>query len=128
MEHSYETHVDRINKLCRLCGSRSFNPKKPNQKRRYCKNYEVQILKLCRINVCNDIPGQHAETICQKCYASIVNFSKKTQVPAIDKAINDAVKKAESSRHLWTSFKAGSTESECPSCQHFLTQRTGFIF
>ena len=130
MDHSFENHSEKLNKLCRLCGERSFRnqTKKVNSRsseRHYkCETFATDILLYFRVNVNNDKDGTHSNTLCTKCYRRILNF-KKLGVSEV--TLERATLLVENSKHLWTTFQQSISEDECQSCCLFLQQRKGCI-
>ena len=56
-DHSIEVHIAKLQKLCRICGSKSTTRALERKKNgsTLCKNYKDSILAVFKIDVSNDI-------------------------------------------------------------------------
>ena len=127
MNHSIENYSERLNKLCRLCGERSYRNQsrktKINERHHICEQYTGDILLYFRININTDIDGTHSKTFCTKCYNRIISLRKRVSEVTLERA-SQLVKK---SCHLWAPFNGSLTSDQCNSCSTFLTQNKGCI-
>ena len=96
MEHSLEKHLEKLNKLCRICGSRSWSKQKKNKTNFYqyaetfkCKKFVKEIMLLYRLDICKDIENKHSQFLCAKCYRKLTYFKSQTNVS--EKTLNEAV-------------------------------------
>ena len=123
MEHSFEDHLNRLNKLCRVCGERSkrnATKRKQNAKSGayLCENNKRDILLFCRINIDKDSEGIHSTTMCHKCYMYIANL--KSRGVATDAPIKRMEACIHSCIDLWSGFNKYATVDECAPCSQFL--------
>ena len=132
MEHSLETHIEKLNKLCRICGGRSWSRNKASKSRMYkysqifqCAKFSKEIILLFRIDISQDRKEKHSTTLCSRCYSKIVHFKKQANIS--EKTLTDAVALANSSYFVWSDYRHGIEETECTSCNHFNKQKDGAI-
>ena len=122
MEHTLENHIQYLNRLCRICGERSFRNQTRNKytKERHilCKPYKQKILTYFRINIDKDVAGTHSNTMCNKCVKRIYNLNKTSTLARRDAAIACALR----GDQLWTPFSEKLSVHQCPSCSHCLAQ------
>ena len=60
MEHTFDSHMTCLNKLCRACGERSKKSRKVNQKRYLLANFKNNLLLRHRINIDKDSESKHS--------------------------------------------------------------------
>ena len=133
MEHLYEDHLNRLNKLCRVCGERS---QKDTSKRKQkvsrsvnnaflCERHKKDILLFCRIDIDKDIEGAHSTTMCHKCYMRILHF--KTRGVVTVAPIKRMEASIDSCNNLWSGFDKNASIDECLTCSQFLEQSKGLL-
>ena len=69
MNYSIENHSERLNKLCILCGEKSYRNQsrksKISERHHICEKYTKEIISYIRININTDIDidGTHSKTL-----------------------------------------------------------------
>ena len=119
--HDLDTHVTRLNCLCRICGNRSRSPKEmqKNKKPSLCTTYQDSILIFCQMDISNDIHVKHSKTVCSRCAINIrlLRTSDRHRERLVKKTVN----LLSLSKHLWTAYDSTSS-NQCASCEHYLQQ------
>ena len=122
MEHTFENHIQYLNRLCRICGERSFRnqsrSKHKNERHILCKPYQQQILVYFLIDIAKDKEGTHSNSICNKCIKRIYNLIKLATSERLDAAKACPLR----GEKLWTGFIEELSIHQCQSCSHYLTQ------
>ncbi len=128
MDHSFSIHLERVEKLCRICGERSFKnqSRKPLKGERIilCEKYAKDILLYFRINIINDIEGIHSKSMCVRCYSRMLNY-KKRGVSGL--TLERTAQITQKSKDIWTSFNSNISVHECQSCSLFMRQNKGCV-
>ena len=77
MDHSFDIHLERVQKLYRVCGERNFRDQthksRKGERLLLCDKYAKDILLYFRINIKNDINSTHSKNMCMKCYKRMLN-------------------------------------------------------
>ena len=125
--HTLESHLDNVNKLCRVCGNRAKKKKKKYNDRREaakkCKNYGAQILHFYGIFIETDNPLIHSTKICKLCYRRFRNYLKEQSIS--QHLLTTFSDRVTSSRFLWQMFDENVDEDSCSVCSHCKEQNKG---
>ena len=123
-DHSLQTHIDKLDRLCRICGGRSIQGKDPRKPALKCKQYSSKIETVYGINVCKDTVGVHSGSICNKCYARM-NTLVAAGKSASEKTLQSAKDAIASSSDMWVPFDASASIAECHVCNVYMRQAKG---
>ena len=119
--HSRDSHNQKLNQLCRVCGERArdskgkFTPK-------LCENY-AETLLCFNLNVNNDTDGIHPKTMCKTCYQRLMHVKSNKLTDGI--TIQNVIKDIERSHVLWVQYDARVSESSSIVCSTYDEQRKG---
>ena len=93
MDHSLDTHVKHLNKICRICGMLSISRKEErlNKTAIKCSSKSFDLLTLLfDINIAADHPTKHSPNMCLKCFNRLkkirANKSESLLITAKQKA------------------------------------------
>ena len=128
MDHSFSIHLERLEKLCRICGERCVKDQthKPLKSERsiLCEKYTKDILLYFRINITNDSDGAHSKSMCVRCYRRMLNYKKRG---VSDLTLDRTAQLTQKSNDIWTHYNSEISAHECQSCALFLKQTKGCV-
>ena len=86
--HDIKHHSNCLKQLCRLCLGRALTKKEKKQKRSaiLCSSKAADIHVLFGIDVSQDIPGVHPESLCLKCVSKMNYYKQKKSDAALKSA------------------------------------------
>ena len=93
------SHVNRLEKMCRVCGERNRKFRSRTSQVRKVTNYDKQLCEIFNTDVVMDDPEIHPPNFCNRCYQTL---SRRTKVRSIEwkshsqecKVCNDVQSKA----------------------------------
>ena len=110
-------HALCVTQICRICCGRLLTTKEKKQKRTAvpCSKYASDIFLVFGINIKQDSPGLHSESICLKCISRIKNYHSRRS----DTALQTARELAEKKVSIWISFDETISSHDCGVCSSF---------
>ena len=120
MDHSYEHHIDVLNKLCRICGYTISSKSKKKTKiglPRLCADIQSDIYSVIEIDISNDIEGKHAKSTCSRCVKDIKTCLKTNNHTKSVLAKKDFLKSK--SENIWCSYDERKSCADCSVCDHY---------
>ena len=123
-DHSLQNHIDKLDRLCRICGGRSIPGKNPKKSVMKCQKNSKKIDTAYGIDVCKDTVGVHSTSLCNKCYArmnALVAAGKNASEKTLQSAKDDVSRTCD----LWVPYDASVSVSECRVCDMYIRQAKG---
>ena len=123
MEHSFESHTQKLHDLCRLCGSRALTvaERRRGKKKNVCANFSADILTVYNIFTKRDKKFVHSKFFCHKCRAAMDNFKKRGN----HGTLTNLQMKARQTEALWSGYDVNVGEDECAVCSQYAITRLG---
>ncbi|GFO28489.1 hypothetical protein PoB_005499400 [Plakobranchus ocellatus] len=117
MEHSLDSHIEKLEDLCRLCGNRvlSVAERRTNRRKLRCANFTANILMVFMISVQRDKDNVHPKFMCYKCSKIIINVKKRGGL----ETLRNAQMRASETDKMWTECDTNVSSSECAVCVQF---------
>ena len=121
-QHSTESHRQKLNELCRLCGNRVLTKaeKTRNRKKLLCGDFTSDILMIFNVYVQRD-NGFQPKYFCYKCLKKMGNFKKRGSEETLENARMFAAK----AEKMWVECDVNVSESECVVCVQFYNTSLG---
>ena len=116
-QHSTESHRQKLNKLCRLCGNRVLTKaeKARNRKKLLCGDFTSDILMIFNVYVQRHNGFQPKYFFCYKCLKKMGNLKKRGSEETLENALMIAAK----AEKMWVECDVNVSESECVVCVQF---------
>ena len=116
--HTKESHKEKTNKLCRLCGGRS---KYRNRAPLKCSDYKTPLYIYFKLDIVEESKvGVVSENFCYKCCIALKDFEKSAETPS-HKGVQRVLNQIRNIDYIWTPFDENLTTIDCLVCQKFLS-------
>ena len=111
--HSETSHIEKVNKLCRVCCGRCLTAKQKAQGRKVyrCSDFKREIHLIFNLQIDNDKYDTHSPNLCSACVSKLRDKRLCS--------LNNARVLANSTKDVWTAFKANQANSICSLCHFF---------
>ena len=107
--HSETSHIEKVNKLCRICCGRCLTAKQKAQGRKVylCSDFKREILLIFNVQIDNDKHDTHSPNMCSSCVSKLRD--KRC-------SLNNARVLANSTKDIWTAYDYCSKHFAMPDC------------
>lgn len=116
MAHRIDSHIEKRNKLCRICGSRVLTQKQKTnyQKPTLCETVKSDIFLILGLHIRRANGEKYSKYIYEKCKRTMQNI-KSRQSEKSKLTLKDAFTKSDK---IWIEYNPNIDDQNCSSCFH----------